>query len=333
MPGPHDALFKAAFEQPANAAALVRRCLSSELQARFDWSTMRLLPGSFVDPELRASHSDLVFVVASFAGPVLVYVLLEHQSSNDVRMTLRVLCYMDRLWARHARECPDEPLPPILPLIISNAPNGWTSPIRFGELFPAGFYTSAPELVRHLPDFELLVDDLCRTSDDELSSRALAHFAKVALWLLRDGRVESRLRASMPLWVGLLDRLPKAALEPIVHYLARLVGERVTWDLFRANLQQLAPNAEGTVMSPADQWFAEGEARGEARGRAEGEARGRAEGEARGRAALLAKQLTLKLGELPEPVRERLLNANIDELDRWAERVLVATSFADVFAD
>jgi predicted transposase YdaD len=226
MPGPHDALFKAAFEQPANAAALVRRCLSSELQARFDWSTMRLLPGSFVDPELRASHSDLVFVVASFAGPVLVYVLLEHQSSNDVRMTLRVLCYMDR---------------------------------------------------------------------------------------------------SMPLWVGLLDRLPKAALEPIVHYLARLVGERVTWDLFRANLQQLAPNAEGTVMSLADQWFAEGEARGEARGRAEGEARGRA--------ALLAKQLTLKFGELPEPVRERLLNANIDELDRWAERVLVAISFTEVFAD
>ncbi len=281
-----------------------------------------------------------MFVVASFSGPVLVYVLLEHQSSNDVRMTLRMLCYMDRLWTRYAREHPGEPLPPIVPLVIANAPDGWSSPTRFGALFPPGFYASSPELARHLPDFELLVDDLCRTSDDELSSRALAHFAKIVLWLLRDGRVESRLRASMPMWVGLLDSLPHAALEPIVHYLARIVGERVTWDLFRANLHQMAPNAEGTFMSLADQWFAEGEARGraegEARGRAEGEARGRAEGEARGRAegraALLAKQLTLRFGELSEHERERLASASVSELDRWAERVLAASSLADVFA-
>lgn len=86
---------------------------------------------------------------------------------------------------------------------------------------------------------------------------------------------------------------------------------------FHANLHELAPGAERDVMTLAQQWFQEGEAKG------------RAEGEAK----VLIRQLTLKFGELAEPYRDRLASANVSELDAWAERVLFATSLAQVFGE
>lgn len=155
-----------------------------------------------------------------------------------------------------------------------------------------------------------------RSTDDELRSRAIANFAKVALWLLRDGRVDARLRGAMRSWVGLLDDLPFPALATIVRYFARVTNDPMIWEEFRANLHELAPQAEGEVMTLAEQW----EARGEARGEAKGEAK------------VLTKQLTLKFGELPELYRARLASASIPELDLWAERVLFADSVEQVFA-
>jgi hypothetical protein len=59
----------------------------------------------------------------------------------------------------------------------------------------------------------------------------------------------------------------------------------------------------------------------------EGEARGRAE---RAR-SLLNKQLSLKFGALPDDVLARLEDAEDEELDLWAERILTASSLDEVF--
>ena len=60
---------------------------------------------------------------------------------------------------------------------------------------------------------------------------------------------------------------------------------------------------------------------------------GKAEGRAEGKADLLSKQLRLKFGELSPEVRERLSGAGLEELDRWAERILDAESIDDGFGD
>ena len=57
---PHDAVFKAVFEQPEHAAAELQHVLSADLVAAIDWSSLALEPGSFVDEELADQHSDLV---------------------------------------------------------------------------------------------------------------------------------------------------------------------------------------------------------------------------------------------------------------------------------
>jgi hypothetical protein len=46
---------------------------------------------------------------------------------------------------------------------------------------------------------------------------------------------------------------------------------------------------------------------------------------------MLLKQLTLKFGSLPPWAEKRIETAGLEELDRWAERVLTATSLDEIF--
>lgn len=53
---------------------------------------------------------------------------------------------------------------------------------------------------------------------------------------------------------------------------------------------------------------------------------------AEGMASILLKQLGLRFGELPGPIRARVEAATPAQLDTWAERVLTAATLGEVFA-
>ena len=111
---PHDALFKAAFEAPEHAAGLFRSVLPEPCAGAMVWSTLSLEPGSFIDSALGKSHSDLLFSVDLDGSRAYLYLLLEHQSSNDRDMPWRMLRYLDRIWARHRKDNPGSGLPIVL---------------------------------------------------------------------------------------------------------------------------------------------------------------------------------------------------------------------------
>jgi hypothetical protein len=57
---------------------------------------------------------------------------------------------------------------------------------------------------------------------------------------------------------------------------------------------------------------------------------GRLEGRAEGLRATLRKLMKLKFGEVAEAVKDRIDTAPADDLERWVERILVATTAEDV---
>jgi predicted transposase/invertase (TIGR01784 family) len=86
---PHDALFKSAFEDPAAAAALLRALLPAAIREIIAWDTLDGEPASFVDPALGDHHGDLLFSARlRTSEPALIFVLLEHQSTEDPAMSL-----------------------------------------------------------------------------------------------------------------------------------------------------------------------------------------------------------------------------------------------------
>ncbi len=324
---PHDALFKTAFEHPRHAAGLLRSVLPATLANAAIWSTIVHEAGSFIDVDLADHHSDLLFSVELDGTRALLYVLLEHQSANDHHMPLRMLIYVTRVWDRLRKQSAD-PLPRIVPILISNAPGGWTAPRSFEQLFPP-HPPALFELEQFGPGFRLLVIDLEHLSNDDIKARALAVLPTLALWVLRDGRDVGRVMENLSAWA---DTVVEAARTPdgmealrIVFRYLTLVGDGFSWSDFHAKIIELAPEAEDAVMTIAEQLIAQGEAKG----RVEGEAKGRVEG----KIDLLTKQLRLKFGEVPPHYQTRMVAATPAELDTWAERVLLATSLDAVFAE
>ncbi len=55
-------------------------------------------------------------------------------------------------------------------------------------------------------------------------------------------------------------------------------------------------------------------------------------GRAAGRAGIVARQLELRFGALPEAVRARVRGASVEELDAWTEAVLSAASLDEALA-
>jgi predicted transposase/invertase (TIGR01784 family) len=98
---PHDSVFRRVLGVPENMASQLRAVLPPEVAARLDLARLARVPGSFVDETLKWRHSDLLFTAPAEGRDALVYVLVEHQSSSDPLMALRMLRYITRVWDRY----------------------------------------------------------------------------------------------------------------------------------------------------------------------------------------------------------------------------------------
>lgn len=108
------------FSQPVHAGGLLRTALPEKIWRRIDWQTLRHHVPSAIDAALRESAADVLMSARLEGRTVLIYLLLEHQSSIDVRMPFRLLQYMTRTWERHLEDLPHGALlPPILPVVVA----------------------------------------------------------------------------------------------------------------------------------------------------------------------------------------------------------------------
>lgn len=315
---PHDALFRSAFEDPRHAAGEIRCVMPVALAAAVDWATLRHEPGSFVDGELADRHTDLLFSAQVGGGRALIYLLLEHQSTNDPMMPLRMLVYIARIWERCARDGPGAGLPPIVPVVVTHAAGGWTAPTQMHALVRPSV-SELPDLASLVPGFEILVDDLAGASNEALRSRALAQFPAIALWLLRDARDADTLIENLDEWAEAFHLVATAptgahAVMRLLRYLDLVLPEE-QFERFRGKLIRLAPSTEEAAMTYGEKM----------------QALGREEGREAGERTVLVKLLALKFGALDDASLARISAARSSELERWVERVLTATRVEAVF--
>lgn len=323
---PHDSLFKSGFESPADAAALFREVLPPEIVEAIDWESIQREAGSFVDPELAGRHTDLLFS-ARIRGQdtrVLLYLLLEHQSTNDPDMPLRILVYLVRIWESY-KKLHGTPLPLIVPVVVSHAAEGWSAPTSFHAMFEP-LPETIPHIGRFVPNFSFLLSDLVRTSNEELRRWELPVFAMMVIRFLRDARHFDQLVANFQEWIGPFEQLARgparnwAAVEQLLRYIVQVTGE-LRFPVFRAMILSHVPEAEELTMTVAEELQALGEARGVAKGRAQG------------RAEVLEKLMALKFGPVSSEHATRIDLATEHQLDRYIERILTAITAADVFAE
>ncbi|MFE8603794.1 Rpn family recombination-promoting nuclease/putative transposase [Archangium violaceum] len=336
MPGPHDLFARYTFGHPERAAAELRAVLPAHVVSEVDWSSLRQESGSVVDPELRETESDLLFTARLRSGrSVLLYVLLEHQSSVDAWMALRMLRYVVRQVERWRQEHPESTrLPVIIPLVMYHGPDGaWTAPRRVEDLFDLPEAEEERERWRALvPRFEYLLDDLTAEREEALRARSGPPLARLAWLVLRYGRTKELARR-MPDWAALFAQVqagPEGAehLVVVIRYL-QWMGDGAA---IRAAARQVlhsvldAQRAEVLMGSWAEEMIEQGVQKGLAQGVAQGRLQERAE--------LVLRTLTARGVHTDESVRQRILSCTDGAtLDRWFDRALNATTLRDVLDD
>jgi hypothetical protein len=148
--------------------------VAPHLVDQFDWERAESLREVFTLENWQQSEADLIFRIPyRIAGRdeyVLVVVLVEHQSTADPVMALRVLLYAARYWERQWLEWENKHekgerlrLHPILPVVLHTENHPWTQPRQLAELIEA-----PAELAELLPQWPIRYWEIALRTPEEL---------------------------------------------------------------------------------------------------------------------------------------------------------------------
>ena len=319
-PTPHDSLFRRMFRDPAHARGVLQAALPGRVNRRIRWDTLRLVPGSFVDDELRWRHSDLLLEVELSSGEAaLVYLLFEHQSDDDSMMGLRLVTYQVRIWEDWRRAHPRaRKLPAILPVVLHHSRRTWQAPTEFSDLFAVdqGFRQAAGQ---RLLQQRFVLRDLNLDDESTLRLMAASDLARVTLSLLRYARSLAELGGIPPAWIEVFRAVGldpgRAAVRALVSYIGEVGGD--------ADARQLRPVFDDTL---GEVWSSEMKTLKD-----QFREQGREEGRESGQRQLLRVLLEDRFGELSPEIEQRIETATRVEIERFARRVLHAGSIRGVF--
>ena len=255
------------FSDAGEAASLLQVALPDAVRNSFDWKTLTLVEGTFIDEGLRESQSDLLYEVRHIGTgkPVSIYMLFEHQSSSDPWIRLRLLRYCCRIWEDDLRDSSNRlELRPIVPVVFYQGERGWNYSTEFADLFP-----EAARSWPWVPRFSHELMDQTTLEPEAVAGGIKGRIAQLLMMVAFGRNVEAALHLTAQL-LPLLDRAGGGINERHRFYLYLMATQDLdVIQTFREVLRRQGLDGGEDIMTYAQQLLAEGEAKG----RAEGEAR------------------------------------------------------------
>lgn len=160
--GPHDAFFRQVMTQPDAARDFLDIHLPQDVRAMCDLSTLQLESGSFIEDDLRARYSDVLWSVQMNQQKGYLYALIEHQSKPDKQMTQRLMRYSLAAMQRHV-EAGHETLPVVVPILFYH---GATRPYPYSMCWFDAF--SDAELAKRIYTAPFPLVDITEVPDDAI---------------------------------------------------------------------------------------------------------------------------------------------------------------------
>ena len=316
----HDTFFRETMSHKEVAADFLANYLPAKVLKHIQLDTLTITKDSFVNEKLAEYYSDLLYHV-KFTGNRLglIYFLFEHKSYPDVFTDLQLLGYLSENWQLIRKQFPSaKKLPLIIPIIVYHGtPKG--KAVRLVDLIDLPH----PDLACYVPTFDTAFYDFSPAADEAIKGDLLLQL--VLLCLRAKNIPESReIFIQILLLLALMPEDANAMhwIQKIFRYLSLNmdIEQGVVHDLIKEHVPR---DKEGKIMTIAEQW------------KQEGEARGLQKGEVIGRQAILQRQLNKRFGQniLDFHLQEQLRKATPEQLDLWAERILDAKSIDEVFKD
>ena len=316
---PHDKLFKRTFGDPTTTANFLRHEFSEPLARAIHWDSLKLEPGSFVDSQYRSSESDLLFSTLVGDKPARIYLLFEHQRTQEPTIALRLLRYMVRIWEQFHKSNSTRPLPVILPVVLAHNAEHWEIPVSFAPLLdiPENLHG---ELAPFVPDFTFKLIQLADIPFDQIRGTPAGI---LTLRVMKAERLGMLLED--PVWdEDLVRRASLELFEQVLRYIASAAD--LDKPAFLERLKTVKDERIRQTAMTLEQQFRQ-------EGRQEGLQKGRQEGRQEGERLLLERLLTRRFGPLPEWTSRKLEEATLAQLEKWGDAILDAPSLEAVFRD
>jgi hypothetical protein len=313
----HDAGYKQLFSRPAMIKALLCRFVPEPWVAKLDFTTLELMPTHWVSEKHQQRASDLVWRLRFGSDGVFfwVFILVEHQSTPFYYMAVRLLGYLALFYQWVIKQrllTPSRLLPPVLPLVLYNGRRRWKAPQELRDLIEP----VSGGLEKFLPSFRYLVLDEAHLPKEALGP--LDNPATAVFEVERSEDLEAIRRV-----IAAVKEMPLGA-----------EGEEIRKDIARWLRQVVVPARlpgeelpEVNELEEVDEMLAERVKTWPKKWMAEGFEKGKQEG----LREIVRLQLEQKFGALSLGDHQRLAEAAQDQLTRWAQRLLSATSPTEVF--
>lgn len=265
---PHDAVFKTFMTHPETARDFLAIHLPAPLRAQCDLSTLQLESSSFIDEELKETHSDVLWSVNTAQGKGYVYALVEHQSTAQKNMTFRLMYYAFSAMHRHLKNV-DNQLPLVIPILFYH---GERSPYPYSMRWWEAF--SHPALAKQLYFEALPLVDITVLSDDEIAThRRMAVLEFLQKHIRRRDLLELTDALARLLAPGYTTQ---SQFDAMMSYIAQ-AGHSASLFVFFRRLARKVPQHKETLMTIAE-WMEKEREKGIDFGRRLGMNKGRREG-------------------------------------------------------
>ncbi len=298
--------------------------LASELAARIDFRRLSQIDRTFIPDTLRSQQSDIVliapFQAESGTDELLIYILIEHQSTVDPIMGFRVLFYMMQIWDSQRREWEANKVPksqwrfrPIIPIVYYTGEDRWSNPLTLEAIM------DMPDaLARFVPKFDTLFLSVNETEAADLKETDLPLGWLLTVLQQKNADLET-------ISTALLEAVPnvKHLRKAITYLVLFILHQRPAVeheDLIRLVEQQAhGMEVENMAKSMADVLIEQGEAKGEAKG------------EIRAKREAIIKLIQSRFDVLPEVVATEIDSIqNLDRLDVIFDKALTAKTLDEI---
>ncbi|EPB4272189.1 Rpn family recombination-promoting nuclease/putative transposase, partial [Yersinia enterocolitica] len=225
-----------------------------------DLSTLRLESGSFIENNLRACYSDVLYSLKTTAGDGYVYALIEHQSSPDKHMAFRMMRYAIAAMQSHL-EAGNDQLPLVIPMLFYH---GMVTPYPYPMSWLHAF--NQPALAERLYSRDFPLIDVTVIPDNEIMTHR-----RIALLELLQKHIRQRELSELSdqlVMVIASGYTTEDQLKAAINYIIQ-VGDTADPEAFLRSLANRLPQHEESLMTIAQKLEQKGEANGLKKGKLE----------------------------------------------------------------
>ena len=320
---PHDRFFRSAMSDPQVALEFIQTHLPAHIVEKIDPRSLTLSPGTFISKNLRQSMTDILYKAILSGKEGYLYFLIEHQSSADPLMPLRMLDYTAKILLQHVKENKSNELPLVYPCVIYNGEKPYCHTTDIFEMFQDS--VMAREIF--LKPFQLI--DLTQIPDEELKKKPLLGILEMFLKHAATRDVVTFFKSMAELFhqAELLKKLE--FLNACAHYYFVVNQDgSARHDVFNEFQKHLLPTTQEKFMTMAEAFIEDGRKEGRQEGLQTGLERGLQKFR-----SFLDQQIRRRF---PRAVTEKYLalinNADGETLSIWGERLMDASSIEEVFS-